>query len=226
MAQFSDLYPDIRGDVPMATDFSIKRAIQHTAAEFFGRTGCWKELIDPIVLIKNESRYDLDGPEPNARTDKILKCVMKENENTALSHVREQDIVGQEDQSTGEPRHFAHTLRGDLLLHPTPGSDEDGKDLQVFVVSVPTRNATFIPDTLMEKWRDGLVYGTKSRLMESRRQPWSDPEGAAYFHQLYMRVLREAKREGLTGNQANLTATAQPFGGRRTFHHHDHKAVN
>ncbi len=74
----------------------------------------------------------------------------------------------------------------------------DGKLLDVRAVLMPTRLCAAYPGWLLERWRETIVNGTIGNLKAHAGKPWSDPQGARYYLDLYRKGKGYAKGDALT----------------------------
>lgn len=203
--QLSDLWYDVRPDVPSAPDFVIRDALKKSAGTFFRDSRCWIELIDPIVLVAGTNRYDFTLP-----SGAILLQLYNDGCATgvrigqrALCVVPEWDLFNRDTAATGEPRYCAvNTVDDTLTVWPAPAAADAGKRIELLAVLGLTREATEIPDQLGERWRQAFVSWAKQELMNTVGKPWSNPQQGALEMAKYRNAVAIARAETHSGRYA------------------------
>lgn len=203
----SDLWYDVRPDVPAAPDFVIRDAIKKAAVEFFYESQCWIEQLDSIPLVAGAYAYDFSLP-----SDTVLLRIYNDGRYpgakigpACLSIVPEWELfdIRTNQDSTGEPRYCAIVTNADsLIVWPTPSSAESGKSISILAVLGLTRDADEIPDALGLRWRAAIIAGAKAKLMNTANKPWSNPAQGALEYRDYRAKVASARAEAHTGRYA------------------------
>jgi len=203
----SDLVYDTRGDLPGAPDFAIRDAITRAAGQFFADSRCWIEQLDPIPLASGVWQYYLSLP-----SDALLLQIYNDGlftgvkiDRCALEVLPEWKMFDASRTSvdTGLPRRCAVVTRDDtLMVWPTPGAAEVGKEIAVLAVLGLTREADEMPDQLGYRYREAIIALAKSRMMLTNGKEWSNPKQGDIEFRNYRRVVVTARAETHTGRYA------------------------
>lgn len=72
--KLDDLYPLVLPFVPELPLPTVDQHIKLAAQEFYRRSHAWRETLDPITLVADQSDYDVDSPVSGARIEKLLSA--------------------------------------------------------------------------------------------------------------------------------------------------------
>ena len=202
MATWSDLIPDVLPYVPGCPDPMLEQEIRSAAIEFFQRTRCWSQWLDPLGASDRALEYDLDLP----AGAEIVRIERATRDGKPL------DVVGFRtltvDPASGEasgPIALTSADRVTVTLSQPPGA---GSRIQVQVSLMPTRSASGVSDLLMSKHRDAIAEGAKYRLM---RTPGTlnQPKAAEEARQLFERAVATSSVDAWRGH-TNATPRSTP----------------
>lgn len=78
--KLDDLYPLVLPFVPELPLPTVDQHIKLAAQEFYRRSHAWRETLDPITLVADQTEYDLDAPVSGTRIEKVLSATVGEAE--------------------------------------------------------------------------------------------------------------------------------------------------
>lgn len=209
MADLQDLLSDVRSGMAQAPDRTLLRALQRAAVYFFAQSHAWRAQIDTINLQAGVARYDVDAP-PGAIVERVM--VAKVDGSPMRSQLRPRELFMLQ-ELTGRPSVFAiDQLEQVIALHPTPGSSEDGIALDLFAVIVPTESIRQVPDSLMHRYRPGIVaYARADMFGLHPEMPWHNPKEATSQRALGDEYMTRAKRDQVSGGHVELRVQPRAF---------------
>lgn len=227
LAKLTDLAPQVRPYCPGADTPTVEQALRDAAIEFFRATGLWEQDMDPVDVKADKPAYNLAVP-PDAIPERISRCELKVADDatpyplTPMSiHELRSYYGGEGGQSytakhrtagrghwetiEGTPRHYTHLIHNlAVRLVPIPTQDFDA-GLLLRLLCVPKREATQIPEWLMERHWEALACGARSRLMKMPDKAWTDREQA----QLEYSIFHDRMVTGMHDRMTSHTGSSQ-----------------
>lgn len=210
MKPVSDLFPYIMPRVPGCSEPLAQQAVVDAAIAFCDESMVLRERLDPITTQPGEADYELDTP-PQTRLSRVLRVQLDGVGLTALP-------------ATMLPAHAMDMLPGDkplafcvsrrdesflLTLLPPPTAEFK---LDIEVALAPSAGATRLPDDLVSRWRQALVYGALARLHDVPGQPFTDPVSASAATAQYLSQVKRARVESNVGHvRASVSVKMRSF---------------
>lgn len=172
MRQLSDLYPLIVPHVPGAPDPLIRAHCALAARQLCSDLRCWSEWLEPVLAQGPGTEYDMDAP-------------MGAN----IILVERVTIDGKDDRlaSWRTYKNDPALAAGDLLTPVSHvafrvGSSVPlGAEIRLRVVLEPTREATALPDQVLDLYGEAIANGAIGSLMLLPGQPFSNPQAAGVY---------------------------------------------
>lgn len=178
IARFIDLYPLLQVDLPKCPTPLILQTLQQTMREFCTDTGIWREDLTAMDIVADQEDYTL----ASAWTAEIYRVV-------------EVRTDGDEDSDPLDESEYTYdpTTEKLTLVNPPTAALTDG--LLVKVVIIPELYCEEVEEAFLNRWGEGIVAGTKAKLMAEKNKVWSSPERVPFFQFEYDKVKAKAKIE-------------------------------
>lgn len=173
-----DFLDDVAPEVPGCPTFTIQDRIRWAATEFCKNSGVSVETTDSIDLEANEEELSLPTPSGDVRVWQVLW--MKTDSGPVLEldrrSMNERGI--QWDGLTGDyPLSYVRKSNEVVQLIPKPTVDRVGA-LTLHCSYIPTRDADRLDAVLLDEWREAIVCGALSKLLNMSKEDWYDPSEA------------------------------------------------
>ena len=197
MAMFSDLLPAIRAEVVCDTAL-VERTIRWTVQDFCKKTHYWQHWIDPITLIgfveNAPGTYIYPIPLPDgSRMLTVVDLVFRSKPLVERSPDWFDEHYPNWREATGDPTYFL-MMSGRQVRFVPAAKEVMPVAVTGRVVLEPDNTATAYGDDL-QRFDEGLVNGTLSRLMVMKNKPWTDTGRAGLCLDVYQHFVSEAKQE-------------------------------
>lgn len=179
MAAISSIAKYVRPDVSGCPDILILDAILLAGIEFCKRTKIIKETLS-INTVIGQADYALNvasGTQP----EEILSVKRGDEEHLTPSSFKDFDDHHLNTLS-GTPQYFYMSGGNTLQLGKIPEAVET---LSVIVRTRPSRDATTLPDEIVDRYMDELANGAKARLMIMKDKAWTDLDMAGLHKQMF-----------------------------------------
>lgn len=206
MALLSTLLDEIRPAAYGAPDPVLLRSLRRGASALLSYSQVWRETLPVIRLRQGIGRYELLAPD-GAHVERIIhaKC-----QGRPLCQDRPGEVASLRDME-GPPRAFGQHDQ-DIELWPTPGPDQVGEQVTVFVALSLSRAGTAIPDGIMAEFGDAIAHRAKWDLLANAPEmPWHDPQAGSIHLQQADEGFQRAKRVQHSGHHMPLTVRPRPF---------------
>lgn len=200
--RYADFVDEVRGECYEAPIGAIERVVNQTAVDFCKQSRIWREKrrID-VEKGTEQVRLRTSG---GGRVDQVLQAVHQDQKgrNVELGKVEDHKIIN---APSGQPRYFSEGLeRSNPVIRFWPIPDREGT-VDLYVVLVPQRQSTSIPDHISEEWYEAIVHGALYRLMIDSGKPYSNPDKALFHKQQFDLAVRDAKQKAVSDGWAPKT---------------------
>lgn len=147
----------------------------NSAREFFVRSTCWRQDLDPVTITAGLNTYTLAAPIP----DTVINYVhLLSIPNRYITPSADTPKIRADDESE-TPTQFSTTPEPNIIvLWPMPTKDID--DMIAKVSLVPTALDTVLPEYLKTQYFDVLLDGMLGRLFNYKNKPYSSEQMAQY----------------------------------------------
>lgn len=172
---WSDLYQDILPHVPGCPEPLLDDAIRRAAVQFCRESHIWIEQISNVYVFKNVTRYSLDIPEGS--------------EVIALSNI-------ETESGNGEIQWPSVNVYGLMTFK----SMTTNATLSVWVVLMPSQDATGLPDRIGLHYREALIEGALAILQAIPGRDWSAPNFVQMHKMAFQQGIVDAKQRRHRGN--------------------------
>jgi len=168
---WSAFYPELRIFAGAASEPLLEAKTRQAAIEFFQRTRAWVEWLDPVTSFDGLVEYDFDIPAGSdvARVERATvdgEPIVIQSYRDAPHDWSRTDLASQ------------GLVTRDLKIFRLGNSVAAGLVIQVQVSLTPSRTATGLPDDLFEKYKDDIVHGALSKLLEISSTTYYQPDVA------------------------------------------------
>jgi len=186
-----DWVEDIQLRLPGLTTKVAEHQLFATAQEFFRESLSWVVRV-PYILDSTKQYIYLSPSYDGGVVGTILSVSY---EDYPLGAYLQQPTP---DSSPSTPRGFYAHDTGTIELFPTLSPAVDGKILYVEVALLPATIDTRIPADIWNLYRDALICGTLSRLLEWSGRPWHDDKRAVLEARKYRKFVLQARKSTLS----------------------------
>lgn len=200
---------DLRSAAYGAPDAILVRALVRATQDLCKSSQCWRETLDDVYVQTGVGVYEFGAPFESS-VDRILWVTLG---GRRITDQQRPDDLQAQPASSGAPRMFAqHAHRQELLLWPTPGTDEHQQVLSVHAVLSPTQRSTELPDGLVDEYGQGIVAAAKADLlMNAPAMPWHNPQAAMVQRGMADEIFVRAKRAQHSGHSVPLKVQNRRF---------------
>lgn len=146
----------------------------NTAREFFSRSTCWRQDLDPVDIIAGTNTYVAAPPVVDSKINFIHQVSIP---NRILTPSNQTPKV-RADEDSEQPTQYATPLPDTVVLYPLPTKDIDGMIITPSLV--PVAADTVLPDYLKVQYFEVLLDGLLGRIMNYKNKPYSNNDGAEY----------------------------------------------
>jgi hypothetical protein len=197
MTAIFDLTPMI---LPFVRDCSAPAAVvaaRFACIEFYRMTLWQQELPEPIMLVADQSTYEIETP-PDTVPATVMRVEIEGRTGPLVPKTKDQlDLIYGVDWTTrlGSPAYFTQITPFDVTLVPGPDAHalETLTWLKLVVAVQPTPDAVEIDDSVFQYYAEALAYGARARLVETAGQPYYDPQSAPMLWGRFYGAVSEAK---------------------------------
>lgn len=207
--KFDDLFgyivPEVGGRCPVVL---MRQALFSASREFCLRSQVWKETMDAINLVEDQTEYALRVPW-EARIEKIAQ-VRQNTEAGVDAGIDGAEILPKD--YTFEPNESGGTLTLDVAPQ-----DSVTNGLEVDVVYVPHMGKADapgrhqLPQWLMNRYGEALAAKAMAELMSMPQRNWSSTTRAAQHIRTYNRGISNARRDLLAGYKNRIPTALEDY---------------
>ncbi|MBO4303541.1 MAG: hypothetical protein J6A21_03045 [Lentisphaeria bacterium] len=150
----------------------VLRALRDAARDFCKRSECYV-AVSTFDNEPEQDLYDGAGSREGINVYRVLDVEYLVNGNAVPLREEEYELAGTNLVRVKRPHENVHSIRIKAVLSPDPGSEN-------------------LPEDLVTRYYDALVYGACMRIVRQAGTPYFSPELEMSFHQLYLRELTKA----------------------------------
>lgn len=193
---WSSFYPELRIFAGSASEPLLEAKTRQAAIEFFQRTRAWVEWLDPATSFEGLVEYDFDIPSQSdvARVERATvdgKPIVIQSYRDAPHDWTRSDLVNQ------------GLVTRDLKTFRLGNAVASGQVIQVQVALTPSRTSAGMPDDLFEKYKDDIVHGARSKLLEISSTTFYQPDVAGREFALFESAIATNAVDAWRGMTAN-----------------------
>ena len=207
-----DFMPHLLTDLPGCPDSLVKQQLLFAAIEFCSETHAWNEIQDPITVIDKINEYDIEVP-TGARVVAVKDVWASNRKLRPVTMDQLFELIPNWQTAEGsEPTYYnASTDWTTLRVFPRPLGANKAR-ITLRVAYAPSMSATAIPDEIAIKFWDGLIGGTKARLMMIPGKAWTNAQLAMVHRRDFDDGVIKAKISALHDRvQGSLSVRPHPF---------------
>lgn len=195
-AFLSDILPYARN----CPDPTIESAVRSTVIEMCEKTEIWQAELDPISAVANQYEYDLEPP-AGSLVHRILtltdpRGVPLEPVTSGLLDQRSPDWRNE----PGTPRFYIKRDQALIWIAPAPDTARVNAYLLRAVLK-PTVTSTSCDAWIMTDFRDAIVNGAISRLLQMPDRDWSNFKTSAVMYAKFQDALVEIEKRARQANE-------------------------
>lgn len=191
-ASFRDLAPEVLSVAAACPVPTIVRTARNACRELAMRALCFRFTFRDHPVLAGESSVTLPLPPDTVLAN--IELLNLDGERLAPTSPALMDVDRQNWRSEdGKPYRYMrdHNCIDGVILYPRPA---DSATLAGEVSIAPSRTATGIEETYMDRFFTQIVDGTLAMLLAVPSAPWFNPTVAAYHRAQFERGLDEGRR--------------------------------
>lgn len=163
---------------------AVEDAVVDSAIEFCTRTRVMRAMLDPVTLVPGMAEYELDPPDGASQITDVTGAWLPEGQILPLTRPRLAELFpagwrAARAQSTRDVRGFYCRMPGLLELVPALAVQAP-RALLLEVAYAPVRNATEVPDLLLNRYAEQIAQGAAARLHQ-HKAGYADPSRAGPY---------------------------------------------
>jgi hypothetical protein len=208
----SDLIHFLAPELPGCPDAVIKQHLVQAAIEFCTETLAWQEIQEPTIVVDRQNLLDVDAPR-DARIVTVRDIWANSRKLRPVTMAQLFEVIPNWQTAQGsEPTYYnASTDWRSISIFPIPVEANRAK-LTMRVAYAPKLTATTLPDEICTKYLDGLLGGTKSRLMIMPGKTWTNAQMAIVYRTQFTDQMLKAKIDDMHDRvQGSLSVRPHPF---------------
>lgn len=210
---WAEFLPWVLPFVPGCPDPVAEDKVRDKAIEFFKRTRCWRDDIDPISLVANLNVYDLIAMDGVLVTELFsLQC-----QGVPMGFKTQKDLDNEFPtwrlQTADRPTMFFLPNEREVQVVFMPNQALSNA-LTGQVAFKPSQDGTGIPTLLWEEHRTAIANGALGELLKMPKTSWFDAALAIEREVKFEKAVVEARNLAIRGNMRRkpLCATPQKYG--------------
>lgn len=150
-------------------DHAMSEALRWSTREFLRLTHWLRETIT-VVAAQGTTVYELVATVTDSSVVNIQAAQL--GDRYLIPATKEECAQETEGYYFFEPPNF-------IQLAWTPDADDAAEEFNVRCILQLDRDADEIPDSVLNRWREIIVYGALSRLAKQKAMAWADPQMAS-----------------------------------------------
>jgi hypothetical protein len=194
-ALYDDVLPELPGCEPTLALHHIKRACN----DFYERSLYARETLAGINVVAQTATYAVAPTDAtNFQVGKILRAQLfgfvGDTNPVTLDPKTPAEldlILPQWATASGSPRYYTQTAIDSMTLALVPATSTTG-GLVVTIAKLPQYAGTGIDSAIYDKFGEEIAKGAKARLMRMKKKPWSDPEQAQVYQEMFDKEISAA----------------------------------
>lgn len=189
MTVWSAFLDEVMPEVPKCGTDMATLAVKNAARELCRRGRLWRDDLPTITLSASTGTYALSLGTGTAVAE-IIEAWL--DDETKLEPVLPGDLdrlFPKWRTETGTPRSYLLEDLNTIRFVWTP--DAEG-EIDIKLALMPSLLGTGVLDSIGERYSEEIGYGAKYRLMRMKKKPWTDPENAGMYFNLFEAAIGEA----------------------------------
>ena len=173
----TDVMPQLPGALPDVINLEIKEVLRI----FFRASRVWREDIGPFTVRANRNIVALNPIRANAivfAIDKDQPVYLDSDDGRHYLYGKKFSRGSFQTPTALRPIYWNMRTPGELGIAPTP-TETYSRQLYCTGILRPATDAAYIPDFVLDTYRDILIHGTLGRLMAHPNKPYSSTTLAA-----------------------------------------------
>lgn len=197
MATLDAFLSDVTLEVTGCPNPLAKHHIRRSIIEFCEKTRLltYTATVNAVV---NQATYTIAPPADH----EIHAIITVTHNNAPLDPISEdwlnRNIEGWQSSKSRTASTYIFTRPTSIKLYPTP-NEIGTANIFVMMAVKPTPSATTVDDKFLH-YAETIAAGAKRRLMAQPGQPWTNPELAVYYGNMYMAGIGKARIDSAIGN--------------------------
>ena len=182
---YSAFLPDVVPYVRDVPEFVAVNAIRNACIEFCEKSTWWRETLDEVTLVADQSEYDLDVCS-GAGIATIISAHLGKQPLQFGTEEKMIEVIGPDWRTrTGPVRYVIHDGDFDTIrvAHVPTIAPED--TLLLHVALRPIKSSVRVPKELYERWSEIIGFGARARLHDTPGQPYSNPDAAREYRKWF-----------------------------------------
>lgn len=198
---YSTYFPQVIPFVPGCPIPTILDAFQRTAYAFFLKSYSYRLWLPTFDLTVATTTYTLGGLPTGTEVAQIMELKCNGIDVKPLSHEQFFAYDPEWPSLTGTNAQYYTSLNdvSTFNIIPSPTATDTGAFFAQ-VALTPTLVATGVEQSHLEQWKDGLIDGVLSRLMEMPGKTWTNVKEAVTRHERYHGQAIAARIQANKGN--------------------------
>lgn len=174
-----ELVPDILQETPGCSEFTIIDRIRWAAIEFCKQAGVSVETTNEMDLEEGESIITIPNPgASHVRPWQVLWAkTIAGPINPKTRHGLNENGINWEGRTGEWPHSYVRLSSTEIQLIPTP-EESKLEAMGMHCSYIPARAATRLDAVLVDEYREAIVCGALSRLLNNSKAQWYDPREA------------------------------------------------
>lgn len=179
--------PDVLIHVLECPEPVLLQALRNAVGEFCTETLIWNELTDEETVSSWPYDVSVGG---DSRLVRIVEVFVDDEPVDPLPADQGGSLTWQTDQ--GQVEYYTTEGKDQLWLIKQPVSDVS---LRLRLAYKPSPTATSVPSSLLDDWSEEISAGALARVMAIPNRPWSNPQLALFYGNVFDSGVRDAKAE-------------------------------
>ncbi len=202
MAALSLLYSSVRLYAQQCPDATIDKYLNESIRQFCRESWYYQQG----MIINQTSGIGTYSIVPSTN-DEVLNIEAVEQSGTILFPLTQEQASNPAYTYTGyqfEPPSY-------LVINPTPTTTV-ASGLELRLILQPPEGSTTIPDSVYRNYKETIVAGALSNILNLQNEAWSNPALSNQMLQVYYNGIFKAKGERMRGFRAGpIIVTPRPF---------------
>lgn len=206
MKAWSEFYPDVLPELPGAPWPMVDHYLRNAAIAFCEESKAFVLTLDSVDAVAEQMAYLLPMPDDGGGTPVVLYELV-EIVSARFSGEKLDPIVPVElekkyddwESEVGTPDHYTQADTLNILLIPAP-TDAATDAIVVRAALKPTPSATGVSDWLFSQYRPALAAGAKAKMMAQANKPWSNPDMALVYSDIFADAISMATTRANDGH--------------------------
>jgi len=209
----SDIYPEVRPDVPDCMDVIMLNAIRNAAIKFCEKSHAWEVETDSIIMSAGIAEYEIDQP-LNQRIIQVSQVITAALGKIDSKTESDMDASNPTWRTTTGARVNLWVMLNPRLVRVYPVPTASGEVLTIKSIVKPSPIALVIDDIIYDDYFTGIAAGAKALLCAMPHKEWTNLAMVPYYQSVFDDAVSVAKMRNAYGySGAQLRARPQRLGG-------------